>query len=153
MLDEMERSVHDALCVVKRVLESDQVVAGGGCVEAALSIHLGQFAKSLGSREQLAISEFAESLLVIPKTLSVNAALDATELVSQLRATHYAEQTAAPGEYDGMRNAGLDLFAETVTDNLGSLFTSVRCLPRFFRCGPRSSCTQLTPPPEDPRGH
>lgn len=45
--DEMERSIHDALCVVKRVLESKKVVAGGGCVEAALSIYLENFATSL----------------------------------------------------------------------------------------------------------
>merc|ERR1712013_380987 len=44
--DEMERSVHDALCVVKRVLESKSVVIGGGCVEAALSIYLENFATS-----------------------------------------------------------------------------------------------------------
>jgi len=47
MLDEMERSVHDALCAVKRVLESQRVVPGGGAVEAALSIHLEKFAESL----------------------------------------------------------------------------------------------------------
>ena len=47
--DEMERSVHDALCAVKRVLESKSVVAGGGCVEAALSIYLENFATSLVS--------------------------------------------------------------------------------------------------------
>lgn len=45
--DEMERSIHDALCVVKRVLESKTVVAGGGCVEAALSIYLENFATTL----------------------------------------------------------------------------------------------------------
>ena len=48
-------------------------VAGGGAVEAALHIYLDSFAKTLGSREQLAIAEFAEALLVIPKTLAVNA--------------------------------------------------------------------------------
>ena len=47
MVDEMERSVHDALCVVKRVLESKMVVPGGGAVEAALSIYLENFATSL----------------------------------------------------------------------------------------------------------
>lgn len=45
--DEMERSVHDALCVVKRVLESKSLVVGGGAVEAALSIYLENFATSL----------------------------------------------------------------------------------------------------------
>ena len=49
MVDEMERSVHDALCVVKRVLESNQVVPGGGAVEAALSIYLETFATSIVS--------------------------------------------------------------------------------------------------------
>merc|ERR1712112_193377 len=83
--DEMERSVHDALCVVKRVLESKSVVVGG-CVEAALSIYLENFATSLSSREQLAIADFAKSLLVIPKTLAVNAAKDASDLVAKLRA-------------------------------------------------------------------
>merc|ERR1719270_619106 len=91
--DEMERSIHDALCVVKRVLESKSVVVGGGCVEAALSIYLENFATSLSSREQLAIADFAKSLLVIPKTLVVNAAKDATELVAKLRAFHNASQT------------------------------------------------------------
>merc|ERR1740128_862911 len=76
--DEMERSVHDALCVVKRILESKTVVVGGGCVEAALSIYLENFATSLSSREQLAIADFAKSLLVIPKTLSINAAKDSS---------------------------------------------------------------------------
>lgn len=74
MLDEMDRSMHDAFCTVKRVLESGSVVPGGGAVEAALAMHLEQFATTLSSREQLAIAEFADALLVIPKTLAVNAA-------------------------------------------------------------------------------
>merc|ERR1719198_2777664 len=74
MLDEVERALHDALCAIKRALESASVVPGGGCVESALSIHLENFATSLGSREQLAIAEFAQAMLVIPKQLSVNAA-------------------------------------------------------------------------------
>jgi T-complex protein 1 subunit alpha len=71
MLDEVDRSLHDALCAVKRALESSSVVPGGGCVESALSIYLENFATTLGSREQLAIAEFAEALLVIPKQVRV----------------------------------------------------------------------------------
>merc|ERR1719197_1815113 len=93
MLDEVDRSLHDALCAVKRTLESASVVPGGGCVESALSIYLENFATTLGSREQLAIAEFAEALLVIPKTLAVNAAHDAIDLVSKLRSRHHAAQT------------------------------------------------------------
>merc|ERR1739838_786988 len=113
--DEMERSVHDALCVVKRVLESKSVVVGGGCVEAALSIYLENFATSLSSREQLAIADFAKSLLVIPKTLSVNAAKDAADLVAKLRAYHNSSQTKK--EHAHLKNCGLDLYEGVVRDN------------------------------------
>ncbi|AQK55910.1 T-complex protein 1 subunit alpha [Zea mays] len=99
MLDEIERSLHDALCIVKRTLESNMVVAGGGAVEAALSVYLENLATTLGSREQLAIAEFAESLLIIPKVLSVNAAKDATELVAKLRAYHHTAQTKADKQH------------------------------------------------------
>jgi T-complex protein 1 subunit alpha len=115
MLDEMERSVHDALCVVKRVLESKSVVPGGGAVETALSIHLENFATSLDSREQLAIAEFARALLVIPKTLAVNAAQDAAELVAKLRAFHNTSQ--ADSTKTDLRWVGLDLTKGAVRDN------------------------------------
>jgi len=116
MLDEMERSIHDALSVVKRTLESKRVVPGGGAVETALSIYLENFATTLGSREQLAIAEFAEALLIIPKTLSVNAAQDATELVAKLRAHHNAAQTDKAKK--GLSMYGLDLISGVVRDNL-----------------------------------
>lgn len=74
MCDEVERSVHDALCVVRRALESGSVVAGGGAVEMALNIHLDDYARKLDSNEQIAVAEFAEALTVIPKTLASNAA-------------------------------------------------------------------------------
>jgi T-complex protein 1 subunit alpha len=113
--DEMERSVHDALCVVKRVMESKCVVVGGGAVEAALSIYLENFATSLSSREQLAIADFAKSLLVIPRTLAVNAAQDSADLVAKLRAYHNSSQTKK--EHEALKNYGLDLYDGVVRDN------------------------------------
>merc|ERR1711957_164870 len=95
-LDEIERSIHDSLCVIKRVLESNSIVAGGGAVEVALSVYLDDYARPLGTREQLAIAEYSEALLIIPKTLSMNAAKDATDLISKLRVFHNAAQKAAP---------------------------------------------------------
>ena len=107
LLDEMERSLHDVLCVVGKVLESKSLVAGGGSVEAALSMYLESFATTLATKEQLAIREFAEALLVIPKALAVNAAQDATDLVAKLCAFHHASQTdESKAEY---RFMGLDL--------------------------------------------
>jgi len=117
MLDEMDRSIHDSLCVVKRVLESNSVVPGGGCVETALSVHLESFASNLGSKEQLAIREFANALLVLPKTLAVNAAKDATELVAALRSAHYQAQNDATGESKDLAHQGLDLIQGKIRDN------------------------------------
>jgi len=119
MLEEMERSVHDALCAVKRTLESNYIVPGGGAVETAVSIYLENFATTLGSREQLAIAEFANALLVIPKTLAVNAAKDSTDLVSKLRAYHNAAQIASKDDpkYQ-LKWSGLELIGGTIRDNI-----------------------------------
>nr|AQT40871.1 T-complex protein 1 subunit alpha [Glaciozyma antarctica] len=119
LLDEMERALHDSLCAIKRTLESGAVVPGGGAVETALSIYLENFATTLGSREQLAIAEFANALLVIPKTLAVNAAKDSTELIAKLRAYHNAAQSAPVGDPKrGLRFYGLDLAKGEVRDNI-----------------------------------
>lgn len=111
LLDEMERSVHDSLLVVKRTLESGHVVPGGGAVEAALNIYLESFATTVGSREQLAIAEFANALLIIPKTLAVNAAKDSLDLIAKLRTYHAAAQTALKDDAKRRKykNYGLDL--------------------------------------------
>ncbi|EFP75834.2 T-complex protein 1 subunit alpha [Puccinia graminis f. sp. tritici] len=119
MLDEMERALHDSLCVIKRTLESGKVVPGGGAVEAALSIYLENFATTLGSREQLAIAEFAASMLVIPKTLATNAAKDSTDLVAKLRAFHNLSQTCPKGDpKKQLKYFGLNLYEGKVVDNV-----------------------------------
>jgi T-complex protein 1 subunit alpha len=116
MLDEMERSIHDSLSIVKRTLESNMVVAGGGAVEAALSVYLENLATTLGSREQLAVVEFALALLIIPKVLAVNAAKDATELVAKLCAYHHNAQTKADKQH--LSGSGLDLIKGVVRNNV-----------------------------------
>lgn len=85
LLDEIDRSLHDSLCVVKRCLEHNTLVAGGGAVETNMAVHLLEYANQFESKQQLAIAEFAEALLVIPKVLAVNAAKDATELIAKLK--------------------------------------------------------------------
>lgn len=125
-LDEMERSVHDSLSAVKRTLESGSVVPGGGAVETALHIYLEEFALTTSSREQLAIGEFSQSLLVVPKTLAVNAALDSSELLAQLRLRHALSQRAQDGDASAKeqevakkrhyQNYGLDLSKGRLVD-------------------------------------
>lgn len=119
-LDEMQRSIHDSLSVVKRTLESGNVVPGGGCVETALNIFLENFATTVGSREQLAIAEFANALLVIPKTLASNAAKDSSELISKLRTYHAALQTALPTDTKrkNYKNYGLDLIDGKIVNEI-----------------------------------
>ena len=127
-LDEMERSVHDSLSAVKRTLESGSVVPGGGAVETALHIYLEEFAATVGSREQLAIGAFAASLLVVPTTLLINAAMDSAELVAQLRSRHALSQQMQDGGLSSSekdkakkkdyRNYGLDLARGKVVDSV-----------------------------------
>ncbi|MFO0515367.1 MAG: TCP-1/cpn60 chaperonin family protein, partial [bacterium] len=117
MLDEIERSIHDALCAVKRVLESNSLVVGGGAVEVATSVYLDDYARKLGSREQLAISEFAEALNTIPKTLAINAAKDASDLLSKLRSVHNKAQKTNDEESLKLKYTGLDLVNGKIRNN------------------------------------
>ncbi|KAF2353795.1 Chaperonin Cpn60/TCP-1 family [Trinorchestia longiramus] len=90
LLMEMERNVHDALCVLKRTLESQTILPGGGAFECSLSYLLDEFAKSITSKEQLGVYAFANALLNIPKILAANAGLDPNELLGQLRKFHFS---------------------------------------------------------------
>mmetsp|Transcript_12259 Transcript_12259/g.20919 ORF Transcript_12259/g.20919 Transcript_12259/m.20919 type:complete len:543 (+) Transcript_12259:67-1695(+) len=116
MCDEMARSFHDATAVVKRTLESNMVVPGGGAVEVELSLHLEKYAVNIASREQLGITEFANALLVIPKTLAYNAAQDASELLAKLRAAH-ALGMSDP-KLESNKNIGLDLRQGVIRDSI-----------------------------------
>jgi thermosome len=100
VVDEAERSIHDAICVVRNVLEDKKVVAGGGAPEAYVSRKLHKFAESLIGREQLAVQAFANALEVIPRTLAENAGLDPIDIIVALRNEHET----------GNFKAGVDVF-------------------------------------------
>jgi len=85
VVDEVERSVHDAVMVVKDVMENPSIVAGGGAPETYAATKLRNWAKSLEGREQLAVEKFADSLEVIPLTLSENAGMDPIDTLTNLR--------------------------------------------------------------------
>ena len=95
-------------------------MAGGGSVEVALSVYLDDFARTLGSREQLAIAEFSEALQVIPKVLALNAAKDATELLAKLRVFHNAAQKKdnKDEKKKALKYSGLELINGKVRNNL-----------------------------------
>ncbi len=85
VVDEAERSVHDALYVTKDVLERPVIVAGGGAPEAYAAAKLRDWVSTLSGREQLAAEKFAESLEVIPLTLAENAGMDPIDTITDLR--------------------------------------------------------------------
>ena len=85
VVDEVERSVHDSLMVVKDVIEKPEIVAGGGAPETYAATKIRSWAKSLEGREQLAAEKFADSLESIPLTLSENAGMDPIDTLTVLR--------------------------------------------------------------------
>ncbi|AIF83264.1 thermosome subunit [Candidatus Nitrososphaera evergladensis SR1] len=86
VVDEADRSVHDALMVAKDVLEKPAIVAGGGAPEAYAAARLREWASTLSGREQLAAEKFAEALEVIPLALAENAGMDPIDTLTELRA-------------------------------------------------------------------
>ena len=102
VVDEADRSIHDALMVVKDVLEKPSIVAGGGSVEAYLAAHLKEWADSFDGREQLAIKQYAESLESIPLTIAENAGMDPIDSIIALRAKqNKGEKTAGINAREG----------------------------------------------------
>jgi archaeal chaperonin len=88
VVDEAERSMHDALMVVKDVLEKPAIVPGGGAPEAEIASQLRDYASKLSGREQLAVMKFSESLESIPLTLAENAGMDPIDTQVDLRSKH-----------------------------------------------------------------
>jgi len=110
VVDEIERSIMDALGDVISAVKSGKVVSGGGAIEMELSRRLKTFAKTLGGREQLAVEEFAHSLESIPETLAENAGLDPIDTITDLRRRHEA----------GSLRDGLNLFSNRIEDTFAA---------------------------------
>ena len=86
VVDEVDRSIHDSLMVVKDVIETPSIVTGGGSAEAYLAGQLNEYADSFDGREQLAIKQYAEALESIPLTIAENAGMDPIDTIISLRA-------------------------------------------------------------------
>lgn len=87
-IEEAERSIHDAVMVVKRAFKATSIVPGGGAIEMEVSKHVRKYAMGISGKEQLVALAFAKALEVIPRTLSQNAGLDAVEVINKLRQKH-----------------------------------------------------------------
>jgi len=107
VVDEAERSLHDALCVVRDAIEDAKIVGGGGAPEAEVAKQLREYAVKVGGREQLAIEAFAEAMESVPLALAENAGLDPIDVMVDLRAKH---------EDANNRWYGVDVFSGQVKD-------------------------------------
>jgi thermosome len=85
VVDEADRAIHDAIMVVKDVVENPSIVAGGGSIEAYIAKELRSWAATLPGREQLAAVKFADALETIPLTLAENAGMDPIDTMTELR--------------------------------------------------------------------
>ena len=106
VVDEAERSIHDAIMVTKDVLEKPAIVAGGGSPESYTAGKLRECTNTLSGREQLAAEKFAEALEVVPLTLAENAGMDPIDTMTDLRAN----------QSNGSKSAGIDARNARITD-------------------------------------
>jgi T-complex protein 1 subunit beta len=95
MLEEADRSLHDALCVLSVVSKDPRVVCGGGACETEMAVAVDEVAKSTPGKKAMAIEAFARALRQLPSIIAENAGFDSSELISQLRAAHVNGQTFA----------------------------------------------------------
>ena len=106
VIDEADRSIHDALMVVKDVIEKPKIVYGGGAPEAFTALKLRDWSKSLSGRDQLAVEKFADAMESIPLALARNAGMNPIDTITQLRSK----------QSNGEKYTGVDVINGTVAD-------------------------------------
>ena len=105
---ETERSLHDAIMIVRRAKKNDSIVAGGGAIEMEISRHLRDMALKITTKEQFFWKAYAKAFEVIPQQLCLNAGIDAIDMLNKLRNAHHT----------GEKWAGVDIEEEDVKDNM-----------------------------------
>ncbi len=106
VIDETERTVHDAISVVRDVIEDGEIVVGGGAIEMDVALGLREYAKDLSGKEQTVVQKFAEAIEVIPRALVENAGHDPVIKMAELVAAHA----------DGKTTHGFDVFTGDIVD-------------------------------------
>lgn len=106
LLDESERSLHDALSVLSQTTQEPRTVLGGGCSEVLMSKAVDEVAAKTAGKQQAAIEAFSRALRQMPTILADNGGYDSADLVAKLRASHY----------EGNKTHGLDMELGAVGD-------------------------------------
>lgn len=145
ILDEADRSIHDALCVLSQTVKETSTVLGGGCSEVLMSKAVDELAAITPGKKAIAMESFARALRQIPTILADNAGYDSSELVSQLRAAHYeGKNTYGLDMYNGkvacMRELGITESLKLKRQVLLSASEAAEMILRvddILRCAPR----------------
>lgn len=130
VIAEVERSLHDAIMIVKRALQNKSIVAGGGAIEMEISKHLRDYSKTVAGKQQLIINAFAKALEVIPRQLCENAGFDAIEILNRLRMAHSK----------GEKWYGVDFEIESIGDNFAKFVWE----PALVKINELNSATEAT---------
>ena len=120
ILEEAERSLHDALCILSQTTKSIRTVCGGGCSEMLMAKVVDDCARATPGKEALAISGFATALRQLPTIIADNAGYDSSDLVTKLAAEHFK----------GNKSSGLDMEAGVVGD-MNKLKVSIQAAVAF----------------------
>ena len=113
LVDEAERSLHDALSAVADAIREGKIVAGGGAVDIEVANHLRSIAPRFGGKEQLAVEAFARAVEGLPMALAENAGLDPVDIIMKLRASHSKPEgkwygiNVVTGEVEDMMKLGV----------------------------------------------
>ncbi|ONK80282.1 uncharacterized protein A4U43_C01F15910 [Asparagus officinalis] len=110
-IEEAERSLHDAIMIVRRALKNSTVVAGGGAIDMEISRYLRLHARTIAGKSQLFINSYAKAFEVIPRQLSDNAGFDATDVLNKLRQKHASGDGA---------NFGVDINTGGIADSFAN---------------------------------
>lgn len=130
VIAEVERSLHDAIMIVKRALQNKLIVAGGGATEMEVSKCLRDYSKTIAGKQQMIINAFAKALEVIPRQLCENAGFDAIEILNKLRLAHSK----------GEKWYGVDF----ETENIGDNFAKFVWEPALVKINALNSATEAT---------
>lgn len=135
VIDEAERSVHDALCVVRCLVKEKNLVTGGGVPETQIALRLEEYADKCGGMHGYCIKAFARALEVIPYTLAHNAGLNPIDIVSELRRRHAAGESKVG--INVRKGAVADMEAEGVVQPLlvstSSLTLATECVRMLLK--------------------
>lgn len=145
IIDEAERSLHDALCVLAATVKESHIVYGGGCSEALMAVAISKKAIETSGKESLAMEAFARALLQLPITIADNAGYDSAQLVTDLRSAHVqGHQTSGlnmdVGKVDCMKKLGITesfVVKRQVLMSAAEAAEMILRVDNIIRCAPR----------------